>query len=34
VLVTLYSAQKWLDLPDRINTIEINLDTTIWPNAR
>ncbi len=28
VLVTLYSAQKWLDLPDRINTVEINLDTT------
>jgi putative ABC transport system permease protein len=28
VLVTLYQAQKWFDLPDRINTIEINLDTT------
>jgi len=28
VLVTLYEAQKWFDLPDRINTIEINLDTT------
>jgi putative ABC transport system permease protein len=28
VLVTLYDAQRWLDLPDRINTIEINLDTT------
>ncbi len=28
VLVTLLEAQKLLDLPDRINTIEINLDTT------
>ncbi len=27
VLVSLYEAQKLLDLPDRINTIEINLDT-------
>ncbi|MBN1402374.1 MAG: ABC transporter permease [Anaerolineae bacterium] len=27
VLVTLPSAQKWLDLPERINTIEINLNT-------
>ena len=26
VLVSLYEAQKLLDLPDRINTIEINLD--------
>jgi len=28
VLVTLHEAQKWFDLPNRINTIEINLDTT------
>ncbi len=28
VLVTLHEAQKWFDLPHRINTIEINLDTT------
>lgn len=28
VLVTLPAAQNWLSLPDRINTIEINLDTT------
>ncbi|MBI3360799.1 MAG: FtsX-like permease family protein, partial [Chloroflexi bacterium] len=28
VLVTLFDAQKWLDLPDRINTIELDLDTT------
>ena len=28
VLVTLYQAQKWFDLPDRINTIEINLEST------
>jgi len=28
VLVTLDEAQKCFDLPDRINTIEINLDTT------
>jgi putative ABC transport system permease protein len=28
VLVTLFDAQKWFDLPDRINTIELNLDTT------
>ncbi len=27
VLITLYQAQKLLDLPDRINTIDINLDT-------
>jgi putative ABC transport system permease protein len=27
VLITLYEAGKLLDLPDRINTIEINLDT-------
>ncbi len=27
VLVSLYEAHKLLDLPDRINTIEINLDT-------
>jgi len=28
VLITLYEAQKLLDLPDRINSIEINLNTT------
>ncbi|MBN1146617.1 MAG: ABC transporter permease [Anaerolineales bacterium] len=28
VLITLYEAQKLLDLPQRINTIEVNLDTT------
>ena len=28
VLVTLGQAQKLLDLPDRINTVEVNLDTT------
>ena len=28
VLVTLYQAQKWFDLPDRINTIEADLNTT------
>jgi putative ABC transport system permease protein len=28
VLVTLYEAQKLLDLPNRINMIEVNLDTT------
>ncbi len=26
VLITLYQAQKLLDLPDRINTIDVNLD--------
>lgn len=28
VLITLFEAQKLLDLPDRINSIEINLNTT------
>jgi putative ABC transport system permease protein len=28
VLITLYQAQKLLDLPERINTIEVNLTTT------
>ncbi|HET9222954.1 MAG TPA: FtsX-like permease family protein, partial [Roseiflexaceae bacterium] len=28
VLVTLHEAQKLLDLPNRINTVELNLDTT------
>jgi len=28
ILVSLQEAQKLLDLPDRVNTIEINLDTT------